>query len=107
MMPIMGKSSPDRRQSRRVPLLHHVIYAVSLDQISHNQYPTPMAGQIQNVSEGGICMVTDGALKHTQVVEVALPLPVEQVTTRTIVEVCWVRRELKQGNYTAGLRFLL
>jgi c-di-GMP-binding flagellar brake protein YcgR len=107
MIPIMGKSSPDRRQSRRVPLLHHVTYEVSIDQISLNQYPTPREGQIQNVSQGGICMVTDGALKHTQVVEVVLPLAVEQVTTRTIVEVCWVRRELDEGNYTAGLRFLL
>jgi len=103
----MGKSSPDRRQSRRVPLLHHVTYEVSIDQISNNQYPSPMEGQIQNVSEGGICMVTGGALKHTQVVEVGLPLAVDQVTTRTIVEVCWVRRELDQDKITAGLRFLL
>jgi c-di-GMP-binding flagellar brake protein YcgR len=107
MIPIMDKGSPDRRQSRRVPLLHHVTYEVSIDHISFNQYPTPREGQIQNVSEGGLCMVTDGALKHTQVVEIGLPLAVEQVTTRTIVEVCWVRRELGQSNYKAGLRFLL
>lgn len=103
----MEKSSPDRRQSRRIPLLHHVTYEVSIDQILNNHNASPMEGQIQNVSEGGICMVTDEALKHTQVVEVGLPLPVAQVTTRTIVEVCWVRREFGRGNYTAGLRFLL
>jgi len=68
---------------------------------------SPLEGQIQNVSEGGLCIVTDEALAHTQLVEIGLPLPVPKMAARTFVEVCWVRRENGQASYTAGLRFLL
>jgi len=107
MIPVNIANRIDRRRSHRVPLLHRVTYEVSVNRIRDGASTTLLEGQIQNVSEGGLCMVTEKALSHTQLVEIGLPLPVPQLATRTIVEVCWVRRESGQDSYTTGLRFLL
>jgi c-di-GMP-binding flagellar brake protein YcgR len=107
MTPSLERKKADRRQSQRVPLLGRVTYEVSVHQVVNDPEAAPMEGQIQNVSKGGICMLTNEALANTQVVEIGLPLPVDQITTPTIVEVRWVRRGSGQDTYMAGLRFLL
>lgn len=107
MTPLAERKRADRRRSQRVPLLGRVTYEVSVDQVVNNPEAALMEGQIQNVSKGGLCMLTNKELSNTQVVEIGLPLPVDQVTTPTIVEVRWVRRGSGQDRYMAGLRFLL
>jgi c-di-GMP-binding flagellar brake protein YcgR len=107
MTPSLEQKKADRRQSQRVPLLGRVKYEVSVHQVANNPEAASMEGQIQNVSKGGFCMLTNEALTNTQVVGIGLPLPIDQMTTPTIVEVRWVRRGSDQDSYLAGLRFLL
>jgi c-di-GMP-binding flagellar brake protein YcgR len=97
----------DQRQARRFSFSGKATYEVSISQVSHKKQATKMEGQIQNVSESGICFVTTEALKNTQIVKLEFPLPVNGPAIPTVVEVRWVRRTPGKKAYQVGLRFLL
>jgi hypothetical protein len=71
----------------------------------------------RNLCEGGLCLITDRALKESQIIKIRLPIPNVHATTPTLAEVRWVKRQAaarqsfaKQNGshrYIAGLRFLV
>ena len=74
-------------------------------------------GDTQNLSEGGLCLITDRALKESQIIKLKLPMPNISVTMPTLAEVRWVKKESAKPlssaqsggsqRYIAGLRFLI
>ena len=105
----------ERRQTQRFPLSQKVTYEVSAQQTSHptarqtsaSKTASRMNAQVLNVSDGGICLLTRGALKTDQIIKVDLPLPVAKATAPTIAEVRWVSKGPDKDGHQAGLRFLL
>lgn len=95
----------EKRQAQRFPLSEKVHYEPSVHETS--MQTVRIEAQIQNVSAGGLCLLTKEALKTAQVIKIALPLPSVEASTPTLTEVRWVREDSGKGVYQAGLRFLL
>lgn len=102
---------PERRQANRAHFPEKVTFEVSTHLSSHGPHePSPsgrLFSQIKNVSEGGICLSTKEPLTASQVIKISLPLPHVKITTPTLAEVRWVKRDPQKDLYFAGLRFLL
>ncbi|HTN42193.1 MAG TPA: PilZ domain-containing protein [Nitrospiria bacterium] len=96
-----------QRQAQRFLLSVIVNYEMSVHESSLRPVETPVAGKLMNISNGGLCLLTDVSLKVGQVLKMALPLHSVEATAPTLAEVRWVRKEDSQGSYQAGLRFLL
>jgi len=96
-----------QRQAQRFLLSINVNYEMSVHESSWQLVEKQIAGTLMNVSSGGLCLLTNVALKVGQVLKMALPLPSVEATAPTLAEVRWVRKEESQGHYQAGLRFLL
>jgi c-di-GMP-binding flagellar brake protein YcgR len=95
------------RHAQRFILSLNVSYETSVHQNSRQTIYDKAKGKVLNVSAGGVCLLTDEALKVGQVLKMALPLPSVEATTPTLAEVRWVQKQNKKGIYQAGLRFLL
>lgn len=63
-------------------------------------------GVLQNISNGGACMVTAQPLKIAEVLKVSFPIQHFVSTPRTLAEVKWTR-SMPEGRFVSGLRFLL
>jgi len=96
-----------QRQAQRFQLSVDVTYEMSVHENSWQAVEKQTKGHILNVSTGGLCLLTDEALKVGQVLKMALPLPSVEATAPTLAEVRWVKKGNPQGDYQAGLRFLL
>jgi len=95
------------RQAQRFLLSINVTYEMSIHENSWQPADKPTRGTVVNVSTGGLCLMTDEALKVGQVLKMALPLPNVDATAPTLAEVRWVKKESSPISYQAGLRFLL
>ena len=95
------------RQAQRFLLSINVTYEMSVHENSWQPAEKPTRGKVVNVSTGGLCLMTDEALKVGQVLKMALPLPTVEATAPTLAEVRWVKKENPKGDFQAGLRFLL
>lgn len=104
-------SGSESRQTKRSILHQKVILETS----THLGHQTPLknnpAGsripsKTIDVSEGGLCLLTQEPLQTAQIVKLNLPLPKVDVTTPTLAEVRWVQREKSGPNHKVGLRFL-
>jgi c-di-GMP-binding flagellar brake protein YcgR len=96
-----------QRQAQRFLLSINVTYEMSVHENSWQPAEKPTQGTVVNVSTGGLCLMTDEALKVGQVLKMALPLPSVEATAPTLAEVRWVQKENSAGTFQAGLRFLL
>lgn len=101
----------EKRQSKRSFLSEKVTFEVSthlsLHALNESKSPIKIDSQIKNVSEGGVCLMTTEPLEASQVIKISLPLPHVKITTPTLAEVRWVKKEAGKDHYQAGLRFLL
>lgn len=62
-------------------------------------------GTAYDVSESGLCLITEMLLKEKQVLRINLPLPGVSVQTPSLAMVRWVRPD--NGNYKIGMMFLI
>lgn len=62
-----------------------------------------------NVSEGGLCFLTDMPLAEGDVLMLRLPVPQELTFVPSLVDVCWVRLlpVWHEERYAVGMRFML
>jgi len=114
------KEEEGRRHHRRYPLSQTVTFEVSVPLTFQESRHEEAAGSTQNVSEGGLCLMTKQALEESQIVKIKLPIPNVVATTPTLAEVRWVKRDSDIGqsvfrqspagqdsnHYLVGLRFL-
>jgi len=52
-----------------------------------------MEGNAQNVSEGGICFITEQALEETQIIKIKIPILNGAASIPTLAKVQWVKKQ--------------
>ena len=118
----LDQASEGRRQYARYPLSQTVAFELSAPLTLQETHPEEAAGDTQNVSEGGLCLITERPLEESQIIKIKLPIPNVVATTPTLAEVRWVKsaqpshrqqtaaRQTITGqsgdHYLVGLRFL-
>lgn len=64
-------------------------------------------GGVENISAGGLCLLTDRFLAVAEPVRAELLFPEIPVAVPTLVQVRWIRKTPEGQNYLAGLQFLI
>jgi hypothetical protein len=88
------KTMEGKRLHVRYPLSQRVTFELSAPLTLQEQQPEETAGDTQNVSEGGLCLITERPLEESQIIKIKLPIPNVIATTPTLAEVRWVKRQL-------------
>ncbi len=99
-----------QRSRHRFPLMRAVSFELNDPEEGRGRAFAQKRGAITlNVSNGGLCLLTDFAPHIGQVVRVHVPMTGELAETPTLAEVRWVRSvPLKpEGVHMVGLRFVL
>jgi hypothetical protein len=102
------------RQHTRYPIALSVVFEPGASLMVQKSHPEEVAGSTNNLSEGGLCLSTDQALRESQIVRIRLPIANGPATMPTLAEVRWVKKrsagaktiERRGNRYIAGLRFL-
>ncbi len=110
----MPRSRTPRRQSRG-ERRHHPRYLVPSRvrgrQLSPRGFPktrySVIQGRIQNTSAGGLCLLTNGLMKVSYLLQCELSIPKTPATIPALMQVRWVQKNAKGLRYTVGLQFLL
>jgi len=69
--------------------------------------PPTVHGQTQNVSNSGVCLITDWPLEEASLVRCDVALPYMHLVVPTLMQVRWTRESgVDQRSYTSGLQFL-
>lgn len=108
MRPVKNLAERERRQYPRFPQVLEV-HARSLSSIPHGLTLSEMdcQGRIQNVSDGGMCLLSPQPLPAATFVLCAISLPDTPVAIPTLMQVRWTsRRGHKSVNFISGLRFV-
>ncbi len=64
-------------------------------------------GQLQNVSNGGLLILTEKRLAPKQFLTITVPFLNNDIEVPTVAYVQWTRSVRGTGRYAAGLSFLL
>jgi len=115
------KTAEGRRLHERYLLSQRVTFELSAPLTLQESHSGEAEGDTQNVSEGGLCFITDRPLEESQIIKIKLPIPNVVATIPTLAEVRWVKKDptggtqqavrpisaRQDGNqYLIGLRFL-
>lgn len=98
----------DRRQYPRFP--HPMkLLATELPQSgSFTQRKTTIKGSIENISRGGICVLSDRSIPNSALVRCEFLLSDVPIPVPTLMQVRWTRKhDSREAGYTWGLHFLL
>ncbi len=101
----------DERRTRP----RHTLLITALFQVSVLISPEGSNGRTDgealtvNVSDGGLCFLTDVPLAEGDVLMLRLPVPQELSFVPSLVDVCWVRLlpVWQDERYAVGVRFML
>jgi hypothetical protein len=67
-----------------------------------------IAGRLQNMSQGGICVLTSRPIDKSGVFRCEIVLSDAPIKIATLVHVCWTKKQMIQKeSYLSGLEFLL
>ena len=94
------------RQHQRYPISLSVVFETGALLRAQKSRPEEAAGNTHDLSEGGLCITTDRALKESEIIRVRIPIANVCATMPTLAEVRWVKKQSAGSRYTAGLRFL-
>jgi hypothetical protein len=100
------------RQHQRYPISLSVVFETGALLTAQKTHAEEVPGNTFNLSESGLCLSTDRALKESEIIRIRLPIANVCATMPTLAEVRWVKKQPVQslssggGRYTAGLRFL-
>ena len=68
----------------------------------------PVHGRVRNVSNAGICLVTEQPLEDSSLLRCGVPLPGAPVAVPTLMQVRWTRQSGgRHDGYISGLQFIL
>ena len=97
----------NRRKHTRYPWKGMVTYRRSIQQKGLTFKEVSGRGQLQDVSNGGICLITKQRLAPNQLLSLTVPLSYPDPAIPTLAYVRWTRPLRGQARYTAGLSFLI
>jgi PilZ domain-containing protein len=97
----------ERRKCARFPHLLEM-QARQLVQLGGAKSNSVLSVRVQNLSRGGLCMLSDRPLEGHAVVICDIALPDLPLLIPTVMQVRWYqKRELQGEHYLVGLQFLL
>ena len=99
----------DRRDSARFPQ-NLDVWVRPLPALGpgHKVMLSAISGRIQNISQGGICLMTTRPLERGSVLRCEITIGEAPITIATLVHVRWTRKQRGQDeSYLSGLEFLL
>jgi PilZ domain len=106
----------------RYPFSQTVTFEVSTPLTLQKSDQKEKEGSTRNVSEGGLCFVTERALEESQIIKIKIPVLEGAAAIPTLAKVQWVKKQTsvdmqapvrqaiteRRGNqYVIGLRFIL
>jgi len=101
-------SEKDRRQFKRFPQSVEVRLRPLPQLGARESKAKPIPGRLQNMSQGGICVITPSALKKTSLLRCEISLQDAPISLPTLMQVCWTRKQVVQTeSYLSGLQFIL
>ena len=66
----------------------------------------PIRGRTQNISQGGVCLLSERSIPASSLVRCEFEVPGNRVAIPTLMQVAWTQRT-PSGTYKIGLQFLL
>ncbi len=108
---VEARSKQRRARERR----HHPRYVVPC-RVKGRQLPPlgfPKArkriiqGRIENIGGGGLCLLTNDALKVPYLLQCEITIPKTAAAIPTFTQVRWIEKNAKGLTYRVGLQFLL
>jgi hypothetical protein len=96
----------DRRENKRIDFADTVTYESSCS-LSHEAEVSQINGQgtIANISNHGLCVITQGILKENQMVKVNLPLPGISIIIPSLAIVKWIKPD--NNGYRVGMQYVM
>ena len=86
------QSAEGKRLHVRYPLSQKVTFELSTPLTLQEPRSEEAEGNTHNVSEGGLCLITERSLEESQIIKIKLPMPNVGAKTPTLAEVRWVKR---------------
>jgi hypothetical protein len=102
-------SQSDRRHEARLPQVLEVVVR-ELPQLGCAEHPEShsVAGFVQNMSEGGVCLVTPCPVGETAILRCEIAIGDAPLRVATLMQVRWTRKQdVKQESFISGLEVLL
>jgi hypothetical protein len=98
----------DRRSQSRFPQNLRVLIT-QLPQVgARPRRRSSIAGRIQNMSQGGLCVITPYALTESSVLRCEIAIAEAPIKISTLVQVRWTEKQkLHPDEFLSGLSFLL
>jgi hypothetical protein len=101
-------SDSERRQHERFPQVIDVHARSLISGQTTGAHPKEFDGRIQNLSSGGICILSSIPLQATMFVCCGFPVPDAPVSIPALMQVKWtVKRGGKSPSYISGLQFVV
>jgi hypothetical protein len=98
----------ERRQYERYPQVFDIHAKCLLSARTTNDQPKEFEGRIQNLSNGGACILSTCPLEPTAFVCCKLPMAESPVSVPLLMQVRWTtKRGRKSPNYISGFQFVL
>jgi PilZ domain len=98
----------DRRQYPRFPQLLDLQAREVQPLRSGTETSKAVVGRVQNVSKGGLCLISQHAIARSCLVRCEIGVSEIPVSIPTLMQVRWTRKQnLQADTYLTGLQFLL
>jgi len=68
---------------------------------------TVIRGRIQNVSQGGACLLSNRSIPTSSLVRCEIVVPGTRAAIPTLMQVRWAQKTSTNGRYKIGLQFLM
>ena len=97
----------EKRQNQRHAISRQVRWAEISPVGTPGETARTIRGELQDISSGGVCLLTSHPLEESCLVRGSIPLAEVPVSLPSLMRVCWVQRVPKGARYRVGLQFLL
>jgi hypothetical protein len=101
-------SEQERRQHERFPQVLEIHARSLLSGQTTGAAPRDFEGRIQNLSNGGVCILSSSPLEEAMFVRCSFPVSDAPVSIPALMQVRWsVKRGHKSSSYISGLQFVV
>jgi hypothetical protein len=105
---VTQSSEPERRQHERFPQVLEVHARCLLSGEATGAPPKGFDGRIQNLSNGGVCVLSTVPLQAAMFLSCSFPVSDAPVSIPALMQVKWtVKRGNKSPSYISGLQFVV
>lgn len=104
----MTRLPVERRRHERYPQLIDVQARCLLSAVDSAELPQQFQGRIQNMSDGGACILSSYPMKPAMFIACSFPIREAPTLVPALMQVRWtVKRGQKTPNYLSGFQFVL